>query len=40
MNHILGFDPRIYEQGINYATNIGNITKDVESFLFNILSGL
>ncbi|CAH1380577.1 unnamed protein product, partial [Tenebrio molitor] len=32
---LLGFDKKIYKEGINYATKIGNITKDIDQILIH-----
>jgi hypothetical protein len=32
---LLGFDKKIYKSGINYATKIGNITKDIDQILIH-----
>ncbi|KAJ3661728.1 hypothetical protein Zmor_006115 [Zophobas morio] len=35
IHQLLGFDKKIYKQGINYATKIGNITKDIDQILIH-----
>ncbi|KAJ3648749.1 hypothetical protein Zmor_020527 [Zophobas morio] len=35
IHELLGFDKKIYKQGINYATKIGNITKDIDQILIH-----
>jgi hypothetical protein len=35
IHELLGFDKKIYKEGINYATKIGNITKDIDQILIH-----
>ncbi|CAH1364229.1 unnamed protein product, partial [Tenebrio molitor] len=35
IHDLLGFDKKIYKEGINYATKIGNITKDIDQILIH-----
>jgi hypothetical protein len=35
IHELLGFDKKIYKEGINYATKIDNITKDIDQILIH-----